>query len=145
MRITKLKIQLIKNQQSLSDHCQEHFLLLPVDLKLTRNQTEPDLFEIDQLFTIVVDDALFAQYGTVQISRYGSFSRQQRRLPGISNTKSNMEITWLVRGYAKTDGSASIKFGFRGTDFRNPDNATTPHEVRRLDEGHLVTEFEIEE
>lgn len=144
MKITKLKIRLISNKNSLIDLDQQHLLLLPVDLELIPNPEESDLFEIDQLFTLVITSELFSKYGLVQLDNYGVISRRKPELFGITGTLESIEVKWLIRGFAKKDGAARIKFGFRGFDYLGlSDPLTLPYDIKVIREGISVVDFEI--
>lgn len=145
MKITRLKIRLISNKRSLSDLDQQHLLLLPIDLVLIPNHKEPDLFEIDQLFTLVITSELFSKYGMVQLDNYGTISRRKPELFGITGTLESIEVKWIVRGYAKEDGTARIEFGFRGFNYKGLSSPEVlPYDIKVIRESIRVVDFELE-
>lgn len=141
MKISRLKIQLIKENGPAGGSPLTYFIDVPVNLKFKKVRGNENRLTIDQPFSITMDAETFRKYGSAQISRGGTIKRRASVLPGLGEDKIRLEGT--ATGYVKTDGEGIVNCYPIRCAFMGESDIPSP-QFLRIAEDVLVVDIAIE-
>lgn len=142
MKISRLKIQLIKENGPAGGSPLTYFIDVPVNLKFKKARGDSYRYLITQPFSITIDAATFRQHGSVQISKHGTIKRRATLLPGLGVSKILLEGE--ATGYVTLDGECMINLYPIRCTFIQEGDGLPPPQFQRIAEDVMVVDIGIE-